>query len=243
MNKIPFNTIEKNILSEKIAAQLLMLIKERKVRPGEKLPPERELAAMLQVSRASLREAFRALSVIGAIVSRQGDGTYVTSLEPDLLVDHLDYVVALNDSTFINLFEARKMLETGIAPLAATRIEEDEISELERIVARMENPAEASNFLALDLEFHELIVKAARNPIYLSPYLASIRRLGRISRAMNQPVPGLPELSQIDHREILDALRRHDPDEARAAMTRHMEHIESRLQSVSPQDLLLSPAV
>jgi DNA-binding transcriptional regulator YhcF (GntR family) len=94
MNIFPFSTIDKNLLSEKIAAQILLLIKERQLKPGEKLPPEREVAAILQVSRSALREAFRSLAMVGAIDSRQVNGTYVTSLEPELLFDQLEYVVS-----------------------------------------------------------------------------------------------------------------------------------------------------
>ena len=239
----PFSAIEKNLLSEKIAAQVLSLIKERHLAPGEKLPPERELAAMLQVSRSSLREAFRALAVIGAVDTRQGDGTYVTALEPELLVDHLDYVVSLNESTFEHLFEARRVLEVGIVSFAAQRITDEEIARLEDCLERMEKlNGDYATFITADLEFHELIVKAARNPIYQSPYMASIRRLGRVSRTMSAPVPGLPEQSYADHQMILRALKAHDPDAAREAMIQHLDHIEAKLQTVSPKDLLIAPA-
>lgn len=231
-----FSSVDKNLLSEKIAAQILLLIKERRLNPGEKLPPERELAATLQVSRTALREAFRALSMIGAIDSRQGDGTYVTALEPELLFDHLDYVVALSESTYENLFEARRVLETGIIMDAARRISDAEIAALEQVLRGMEDldPGRYAGFLEADLEFHELIVKAARNPIYQSPYFTSIRRLGRISRLSSEPVPGLQDQSLPDHRRIVAALRTRDPEQARAAMLEHLEHVADLLHRLNP---------
>jgi GntR family transcriptional repressor for pyruvate dehydrogenase complex len=239
----PFSAVERNVLSEKIAAQILTLIKDRHLPPGAKLPAERELAAMLQVSRPSLREALRALAIIGAVEIRQGDGTYVTSLEPDLLVDHIDYVVALNQTTFEELFEARKTLEICIAEVAAKRITDEDIAKLENCLSRSQEIGDDyARFLQLDLEFHELIVKAARNPIFQSPYMASIRRLGRVSRIHRAPVPGVPEQSFVQHRRILDALKTRDPESTRQAMQDHLNYIEERLRSLPAQELPLTPS-
>jgi GntR family transcriptional repressor for pyruvate dehydrogenase complex len=242
MPKPPFSAVERDVLSEKIAAQLLALIKDRHLSPGAKLPAERELAAVLQVSRPSLREALRALSIIGAVEIRQGDGTYVTSLEPDLLADHIDYVVALNDSTFEDLFEARKALEVCIAEIAARRVTSENIVELESCLDRSQTIGDDyAAFLQLDLEFHDLIVKAARNPIFQSPYIASIRRLGRVSRIHKAPVPGLPEQSYIQHGRVLDALRSRDAEAARQAMSDHLNYVESRLRTLPDQEIPLTP--
>ena len=90
-----FGPVKKNAIAEEIIARLLGLIRDRQLQPGDKLPPERELAAMLGVSRPSLREALRALSVMNVLEMRQGDGTYVSSLEPDLLVEHLGFVLSI----------------------------------------------------------------------------------------------------------------------------------------------------
>ncbi|MCC7208987.1 MAG: FadR family transcriptional regulator [Anaerolineae bacterium] len=237
----PFSAIEKNSLSEKIAAQVLSLIKDRHLKPGEKLPPERELAAMLQVSRASLREAFRALAAVGAIESRQGAGTYVTTNDPELVTDQLDYIISLNESTFDNLFEARRVLDTGIIAYAALRITDEELERLEEYT-RLTDFEDYSAFLLADLEFHELIVRSARNPIFVSPYLASIRRLGRISRITSTPIPGLMERSLADHQAILDALRAHDPEAARVAMSKHLDSVEAMLHSVAEKETLLAPS-
>lgn len=239
---VSFGTLEKDVLSEKIASRLLSLIKEKRLRSGDKLPPERDLASTLQVSRSSLREALRALAIIGAVKTRQGDGTYVTSLEPELLVDHLEYVVSLNESTFAHLFEARKALELGIAVVAAQKITDAELDELEASFTHSERAMkDYQAFLQADLEFHELIAKAAHNPIFESPYMASIRRLGRVSRDRNAPIPGLPEQSFQDHGIILAALKARDPDAAYAAMLQHLNNVERKLKSApTPQ---LTPAV
>jgi GntR family transcriptional repressor for pyruvate dehydrogenase complex len=225
-----FGTFAKESLPEKIASRILFMIRDRQLRPGDKLPAERELATLIGVSRPPLREALRALALINAVEIRQGDGTYVTGLEPELLVDHLDYVVALNDSTFAHLFEARKAMEVGIAAVAAQRITETEIEAVE--VCWLRSQAVLSDyqaFLDADLEFHDLIAKAAHNPIFLSPYMASIRRLGRISRGRMIENPGLPEQSFLDHQVIVAALKAHDGVAAQTAMRQHLDNVEERL--------------
>ena len=132
-----FGTFKKSAISEDIVESLLSLIRDRELRPGDKLPPERELAAMMQVSRPSLREALRALSIMNIIEIRQGDGTYVTSLDLDLLMSHLDFVFALTDATFLELFDARKILEPGIVAMAAKRITDQEIARLEECLSAL----------------------------------------------------------------------------------------------------------
>ncbi len=240
---VSFGTLEKDVLSEKIAARLLSLIKERQLHSGEKLPPERDLAGMLQVSRSSLREALRALAIIGAVETRQGNGTYVTSLEPELLVDHLEYVVSLNDSTFAHLFEARKALELGIVTMAAQKITDAELAVMEVCLKRSEKTDEGYQaFLQADLDFHELIAQAAHNPIFESPYMASIRRLGRASRDRNSQIPGLPEQSFKDHRVILASLKARDPDAAYAAMLRHLTNVEAKLMATPSPTLMPTKA-
>jgi DNA-binding FadR family transcriptional regulator len=242
IDPVNFGVLERDALPEKIASRLLSLIKERRLLSGHKLPPERDLAATLQVSRSSLREALRALAMIGVVDSRQGDGTYITSLEPELLVDHLEYVVALNDSTFAHLFEARKALELSIVAVAAEKITDDELVSLAESLHRSESAlSDYRVFLQSDLEFHELIAAATHNPIFESPYMASIRRLGRASRNRNAAIPGLPEQSYLDHQHILSALQKRDPNAAYQAMLDHMNHVEVRLKSAPTPELTPTP--
>ena len=105
-------------MPQQIVSRLLDLIQQRHLGPGDRLPAERELAATMGVSRSSLREALRALTVLGVTEMRHGTGTYVSSLEPDLLVRPLSFVLSLSDGGFDQLFEARKVVEPAIAALA-----------------------------------------------------------------------------------------------------------------------------
>ncbi|GIV77331.1 FadR family transcriptional regulator [Litorilinea aerophila] len=229
---VVFGAVKKSAISEDIVANLLSLIRERELRPGDKLPPERELAAMMQVSRPSLREALRALSIMNVIEIRQGDGTYVTSLEPNLLMSHLDFVFALTDATFLELFEARKILEPGIVAMAAARITDEEIAQLEACLARsMEKTHEPEAFVAADLELHETIARAAKNSI-LERFMASISQLGRVSRTRTVQLPGVIQRSVQDHQAIVQALKARDPEAARQAMLQHLLNVERELREL-----------
>lgn len=231
-----FGTFQRRSLSEEIAAKLLSLIRERELQPGDKLPPERELAAMMQVSRPSLREALRALSIMNVVEIRQGNGTYITSLDPELLMEPLDFVFGLDDSTFLELFEARKALEVSIVALAAERITPEEITALE---ACLEKSAESVDdhqaFLEADVELHERIVNAARNPI-LRRFMTSIKQLGRASRSRTVEIPGVTRQSVDDHRAIVEALKAGDADAAQTAMLEHLNNVERRLKTLVSSD-------
>src|SRR5215217_1779528 len=127
---IPFGTVTREALPDQIAARLIDLIMERQLKAGDRLPPERELAATMGVSRSSLREALRALAMLGVAEMRQGDGTYLTALEPATLMRPVGLVLALSDSGLTELFEARKLVEPGLAKLAAERISDADAAEL-----------------------------------------------------------------------------------------------------------------
>lgn len=226
-----FDRLKKSALAEEIVANLLTLIKERRLQAGDRLPPERELAAMLGVSRPSLREALRALSVMNVIEMRQGDGTYVTSLDPQDLVEHLGFVFSLDDSTFSQLLEARRVVEPGLAAIAAQRITDEQLERLDAYLDQSQHAVGDSHaFLEADLALHELITESAGNPI-LTRFMASISQLGRASRLLTVEIPGVPEQAAEAHRAIVAALKARDPEAAREAMTQHLNMLTERLKT------------
>ena len=230
-----FGTFKKNAISEEIAARLLTLIQQGELSPGSKLPPERELAEMMQVSRPSLREALRALSMMNVIEIRQGDGTYVSSLEPDILVEHLDFVFSINGSTIFELFEARRIVEVGLAAVAAQRITDEEIDKLEACLVRStETVEDPPAFMITDIELHELIIEAARNS-FLKRFMTSIYHLSRASRMRTMEIPGIREQAMQDHNLIVQALKARAPEQARQAMLKHLNNIEAKLLDLPDQ--------
>lgn len=232
-----FGTFKKSAISEDIIARLLTMIKEGELQPGTKLPPERELAEMMKVSRPSLREALRALSIMNIIEIRQGDGTYITSLEPELLVEHLDFVFSLSDSTIKELFTTRKIVEVGLAAIAAEHISDEEIAKLEECVTvSIENVEDHATFLKADVELHETIVNAAHN-LFLKRFMASIYHLGHASRSRTIEIPGVVEQVVEDHQAIVAALKTRNPDQARQAMLNHLNNVEASLLKLSQEDI------
>jgi GntR family transcriptional repressor for pyruvate dehydrogenase complex len=230
-----FEPFEKDVLPKKISARLLSLITEKHLRPGDKLPPERELAGMMQVSRPSLREALQALALMNIIEIRQGDGTYVTSLKPELLVEPLNFIFTLDASTLFGLFEARKIVEVGLVALAAQRITAEEIVALEICLAKSVQAADDPDaFLQADLELHKKIAAAARNPL-LQRFMDSISQLGLASRARTNYIPGLTQQSAEDHRAIVAALKTRDPEAAQQAMLQHLNNVEQKLKAFTPE--------
>jgi GntR family transcriptional regulator, transcriptional repressor for pyruvate dehydrogenase complex len=225
---IPFGTVTRDALPDQIAARVVALITERHLKPGDRLPPERELAQAMGVSRSSLREALRALSLLGVTEMRQGDGTYLTALDPDALMRPFGLVLALSDGQLQELFEARRVIEPGLAALAAERIDEETLEALRTCVRESAAAvADEEAFMRADLELHGLIARAASNSI-LWHVIGSISGMGVASRRRTNPLPGLREQSAEDHRAIVAALEARDPEAAAAAMLRHLDNVRSR---------------
>lgn len=221
-------------LADEIANRVLALIQGQQLRPGDKLPAERELAHTMGVSRPVLREALRALSLMRVVDIRHGDGTYITSLEPQLLVSHLDFVFATDAVALNQLIEARRLVETGNARFAAARITAEQLARLDELLAelrsRIDDPAA---FGELDIEFHDAVCAAASN-VVLSQLMQIIDTMGRVSRQRTGASRRVREAAYRDHREILGALRARDPAAAEAAMRAHLDHIEAALGAATP---------
>jgi GntR family transcriptional repressor for pyruvate dehydrogenase complex len=227
-----FGTFAKAALPDQIAERILQMIQDKELKPGDKLPPERELAAMMGVGRPALREALRALSLINVIEIRQGAGAYITDLDTAQLLQHLNFVFSLDDSAIMDLFDARKIVEVGIIELAAQRIHDDEIVELEACLEKsVQTMHDPGAFLQTDLELHLLIARIARNPIMFR-FMESIQELGLASRRRTSYLAGVIEQSTADHRQIVEALKARDLQAAREAMWQHLNNVEKKLASL-----------
>ncbi|HET8599933.1 MAG TPA: GntR family transcriptional regulator, partial [Segeticoccus sp.] len=127
-------------VTDEAITKLKQMIMEGELRPGARLPREPDLARRLGLSRNSLREAVKALSLIHVLDVRQGDGTYVTSLEPSLLLDAMAFVVDFHqDDTVLHFLEVRRILEPAATAMAATAMPEDEIAALQDLLDKVEN--------------------------------------------------------------------------------------------------------
>jgi GntR family transcriptional repressor for pyruvate dehydrogenase complex len=230
MSTADFGSFTRDALPDQIASRVIGLITERRLEPGDRLPPERELAGAMGVSRSSLREALRALSMLGVTEMRQGDGTYLTALDPAALMRPFGLVLSLDDGALTELFEARRLIEPGLAALAAERIDDAKLAALRRCI---EDAAGGDDdaFMRADLELHGLIARAASNSI-LSRVIESVGGLGVASRRRTNTLPGMRQQSTADHEEIVAALEARDAARAAAAMLRHLENVERRTVTV-----------
>ena len=230
-----FTVIPRSTLPEEVANRLLTLIREQELRPGAKLPAERNLARMMEVGRPAVREALRALALMRVVDIRQGDGTYVTSLEPSQLIAHLDFVFAKDSVALVQLLEARRVVEAGNARLAASRVTESQISALgDLVVSLADSIDDLVRFSELDIALHEAICAAANN-FLLSQFMKIVSALGKVSRERTGGLREVREAALRDHRRIVDALRAHDPDAAERAMLDHLDHVEHGLRPALDQ--------
>lgn len=236
ISQADFGIIEQQTLPDKIADRILSMIQKRQLKPGDRLPPERELAKMMGVSRPVLREALRALSMMKVVENRRRAGTYITSLEPEMLVDHLELIFSLDDSTYLDLLKARKVIEPSLTEMAARNLTDEISDQLDRIlITTSEAINDEEAFMRADLDLHRLICQTANN-LVISRFMASITKLGILSRRRTVKLPEVREETLADHRKIVDALKAHDPEAAKKAMQDHISNIEKRLTKAAELD-------
>jgi GntR family transcriptional repressor for pyruvate dehydrogenase complex len=224
-----FATIDRSTLPQEIAERLLDLIRADHLRPGDKLPAERELAATMHVSRPVLREALRALSIMKVVEIRQGAGTYVTALEPQQLVSHLDFVFSKDPVALAKVLETRRVVEVGNARLAAERIADEQLARLAELVEELRAALDdADQFSTLDIAFHDAICAAADN-FLLAQFMIIMNTLAKASRQRTGAARAQRLRALHDHQRILAALVAHDPEAAALAMRAHLDHVETAL--------------
>ncbi|MFD9488275.1 FadR/GntR family transcriptional regulator [Streptomyces sp. NPDC058301] len=202
------------------------------LRPGDRLPKESELAAELGLSRNSLREAVRALSLIRILDVRQGDGTYVTSLDPQLLLEAMSFVVDFHrDDTVLEFLAVRRILEPAATAMAAARIEDAELDALAAQLDALGPDPSVEELVACDLEFHRGIVQSAGNSVLCSllDSLSGPTTRARVWRGLTQEDAVARTLHE--HRAILAALRDRDAEAARSWATVHIASVEQWLRS------------
>jgi DNA-binding FadR family transcriptional regulator len=220
-------------VTDEAIEQIKEMIVSGRLRPGQRLPKEADLAAQLGLSRNSLREAVKALSLMRVLDVRQGDGTYVTSLEPALLLDALSFVVDVHhDSSVLEFFQVRRILEPEAVAMATSRIGDEEIESLRAHLTLVSAESTTDELVANDLEFHRRIAEASGNTVLCSllESLAGPTMRGRIWRGLTQE--GAWERTHTEHRAILDAIADRQPNVARAWATVHIAGVEQWLHNV-----------
>lgn len=211
------------------------MIVSGELKPGDRLPREADLAERLGLSRNSLREAVKALSLVRVLDVRQGDGTYVSSLRADDLLGALSFVLDLHrgEDSVLEVLQVRRILEPAASALAAQRISPDEVAHLRALCDAGEAAKSIEELVEHDLEFHRAIAKCSGNA-YLAQLLDTLAgptvRV-RIWRGIGQG--GAVDRTIAEHRQIVDALAAHETELARSWTTVHVAGVEQWLSDLA----------
>jgi GntR family transcriptional repressor for pyruvate dehydrogenase complex len=210
--------------TDQVVAYVREQIERGALRPGDRLPAERDLAIHIGVSRPTVRAGLRALSAIGVVRARHGSGTYIADGPPALGTEPLSFLAALHGFTREEMYEARRILEVGAAGLAAERGTPDQIAtiaeEVTNLFASMPDP---HLFLVHDINFHRAVAAASGNPIVASlvEMVSALYYESRRESAARASVRDLRDAAEM-HRRIYQAIRAHDADAARNTMNAHL---------------------
>ena len=225
-------------LTDEAIKRIKGMIVSGELRPGDRLPKEADLAERLGLSRSSLREAVRALSLIRVLDVRQGDGTYVTSLRPETLLDTVGFVLDFHgDDSVLHLLAVRRILEPAATAMAAQAMSDSEIASLGTLIAVTgdlpgpDGDVDALNrLIEADLEFHRRIAQGSGNPVLASliDSLSAPTLRTRVWRGLTQENAVARTIEQ--HQAIHQALVDHEPEVARSWATVHIAGVEDWLR-------------
>ncbi len=220
-------------VTDEAIEKIKSMIMSGELAPGDRLPREADLALRLGVSRNSLREAVRALTLVHVLDVRQGDGTYVTSLQPSLLLDALSFIVDFHrDSSVLEFLEVRRILEPAATAMAARLITPEQVADLRRVAALPDATSSVDELVAHDAELHRRIAAISGNAV-LSSLIDSISApttRARVWRGLTQD--GAIERTLEEHRAIIDALEARQPEIAGARALVHVAGVEEWLRRV-----------
>jgi GntR family transcriptional repressor for pyruvate dehydrogenase complex len=214
--------IDRAGITELVVQRIKELLGRGELRAGSRLPPERELADMLHISRPSLRTALKALSVMGVIRAKPGAGTYIAQSLPEVFTEPMHFMTLINNTSVEELFEARLIIEAGLAELAAERASESDIAALTEEVEGMKaNTGDPEEFLKHDVRFHQAMARAADNKL-MSGVMDTVAQL--LFHIRRQNVAQASDLDEaIDwHEKLLFAMQKHDPKRAKETLSGHL---------------------
>nr|WP_092068797.1 FadR/GntR family transcriptional regulator [Dendrosporobacter quercicolus]NSL47231.1 FadR family transcriptional regulator [Dendrosporobacter quercicolus DSM 1736]SDL81513.1 GntR family transcriptional regulator, transcriptional repressor for pyruvate dehydrogenase complex [Dendrosporobacter quercicolus] len=229
-----FRPVRTKKVYEEIVHQIKLAIEEGRLKSGDKLLSERDLAGQFKVSRASVREALSALEMMGIIAIQPGEGSYVRHLPSESMLEILATSVRTEAVDILHLLEMRKIIEVETAALAAMRATPGELEELRQSLQQMQaEVAGGGHAEDIDAKFHYILVRAAHNPVLLkvaqtiSQLLTSNYRSLRLTLFL---IPRMSELFYQAHCEIFEAVAAKDPRLARDKMREHLDTIQEAMR-------------
>ena len=214
--------IDRSGITELVVQRIKELLTRGELKAGSRLPPERELAEMLNISRPSLRTALKALSVMGIIRAKPGAGTYIAESLPEVFTEPMHFMTLINNTSAEELFEARRIIEAGLAELAAKRAQPEDLQalrdEIDGMRASMNDP---ESFLKHDVRFHQAMARAADNKL-MSGVMDTIAHLLYHIRRQSISEARDFEIALKGHVKILEAIDRHDSQKAKEMLSTHL---------------------
>ncbi len=226
MDTMPYTPVTRqNRLSIQVSDQLEGLILSKELKPGDRLPTERELSQRFSVSRTVIREAIRILEARRFVTTQGGSGTFVKDLEAKDVVQSLGIYISIKGKSvsYVQLMELRRIMEVQIAALAAERASKQAIQELSCLVKEMETATkDPAAFAKGDLDFHVALARATGNELLvmlLDPLMDVLYEARRVASEL----PGVPEEALRLHRNILRKVRARDAEGAARAMSKHLD--------------------
>ena len=232
-----YKVLQSSRLYEQIVRQIEDSIRKGELSEGSQLPSERDLAKQFGVSRTAVREAIKSMQESGLVDAFPGRGTFIANGNSKSMRRSLDRILKSGRTDgWDHLVEVREILEPEIAALAAVRADVEDIKTMREAIFVMDNaPWDSDRYVEADLDFHLALAEAAGNPIVLS-LIDSIVEMLREQRSMIFRVAGGPQRGQQHHRLILEAIRRRDPQAARAEMQAHLLQIREDFRKTNIQE-------
>jgi DNA-binding FadR family transcriptional regulator len=218
-------------LTDEAIERIKEMIVSGELRPGDRLPKEADLAERLGLSRNSLREAVRALSLIRVLDVKHGDGTYVTSLQPEVLLDTVGFVIDFHrDDSVLHLLEVRRILEPAATAIAAQKMTDAQLEALGALIEPINAATDLNDLISTDLEFHRQIALGSGNPVLASliESLSAPTLRARVWRGLTQE--GAVARTHEQHQAIHQALVAREPELARSWATVHISGVEDWLR-------------
>lgn len=224
--------IERRNTYELVAESLLALISERRLKPGDTLPTERELMQHYGVGRSSVREALRMLESRG-LITASGTGAFAVADFRNPLNDSLSLLLAVEESSLRELFQVRRILEGEAVALATEARDEEHVERMRAATELMrEGLSSQEEYINADLAFHLTVAEATQNRLILHLMHAIRDQLHRALGSIYN-IPGSPERSVDDHERIIDAVARRQASEARSRMHEHLSRVEEAVEAAT----------
>lgn len=218
-------------VGDMIINQIKELIVLGKLKPGDKLPPERELMERFQVGRTSLREALKVLGSQG-LIERSQKGTIISNHYHEFFTDSLIYQLSLTDADWADIFESRRIIEKELTYLAAQRATEKDLAVMCKSIEGMKKAIEAEDqeeYVSTNMLFHETIAKASKNLVMVDLYL-SISNLVLRVQTKTVVVPGVMDESLRFHQSIYNAIKKREAEKASVLMIGHLDSVHGFLK-------------